>query len=313
MMHWLGSAVCRREGCDGRAPDAPDCVKEKASSAKKGVTPPPNVQSLLERAEAAMPEAETAPMEDEEAEPELETSEKLKELEQLTQRLAKLGMAPGAELKALEKSLKTEGATAKDPPRVVFQQASQYEERMSKELERAQKQRTKAEEELARLKAKEQEADAKHQKAKAAKAIALSDLNTAEALETPPGLPTVQAAPGEGDAPTTPAGFLAAAWALAQKTGAPKGDYNAYSQEAIAKGELPVSESVWQAQAITVLINQLAAGDGLSTASAAANTGQSPAEGRTGSQAVTAAGRHEKEKEKKRKDSKSRSRGRSAH
>ena len=308
MMHWLGSAVCRRAGCDGKAPDAPDCIKEKASPAKKATTPPLTVQSLLERAEAAMPEAETAPMADEEAEPELETSEKLKEVEQLTQRLAKLGVAPGAELKALEKSLKTEGATAKDPPRVVFQQASQYEERMSKELEKAQKQRMRAEEELARLKAKEQEADAKHQRAKAAKAIALSDLNTAEALETPPGLPAVQAAAGQGDPVTSPADFLAAAWILAQKAGAPKGDYATYSQEMIAKGDAPVSEATWQAQAMTELLKQLVAGDGLSTTSASANAGQGAANRGAGGQAVTAAGRPEKDKGKKRQDSKSRSR-----
>eukprot|EP00969_Alexandrium_andersonii_P013798 602032-Alexandrium_andersonii.AAC.1 len=92
----------------------------------------------------------------------------------------------------MAKSLKAEETAMKDPPRVVFQQASQYEERMAKELEKSQKQRAKAEEELERLQAKEREADARHQKAKAAKALALSDLNSAEALDTPPGLPAAQ-------------------------------------------------------------------------------------------------------------------------
>eukprot|EP00969_Alexandrium_andersonii_P006038 262210-Alexandrium_andersonii.AAC.1 len=55
----------------------------------------------------------------------------------------------------MAKSLKAEETAVKDPPRVVFQQASQYEERMAKELEKSQKQRAKAEEELERLQAKE--------------------------------------------------------------------------------------------------------------------------------------------------------------
>eukprot|EP00969_Alexandrium_andersonii_P149630 6615903-Alexandrium_andersonii.AAC.1 len=150
-MHWLGSAVCRKAGCNGKAPDAPDCIKDKTAPAKKSTAPPPTVQSLLERAEASMPEAESAPMAVEQLEPELEASEKLKEIELITLRLGKLGVAPGAELKAMAKSLKAEEVAVKDPPRVVFQQASQYEERMAKELEKSQKQRVKAEEELERL------------------------------------------------------------------------------------------------------------------------------------------------------------------
>eukprot|EP00969_Alexandrium_andersonii_P347556 15366935-Alexandrium_andersonii.AAC.1 len=64
-----------------------------------------------------MPEAEAAPMAVEQPEPEVLASEKLKEVELLTQRLEKLGVTPGAELKAMAKSLKAEESAVKDPPR----------------------------------------------------------------------------------------------------------------------------------------------------------------------------------------------------
>eukprot|EP00969_Alexandrium_andersonii_P298497 13194937-Alexandrium_andersonii.AAC.1 len=64
-----------------------------------------------------MPEAEAAPMAVEQPGPEEQASEKLKEIELVTLKLEKLGVAPSAELKAMAKSLKAEEAAVKDPPR----------------------------------------------------------------------------------------------------------------------------------------------------------------------------------------------------
>eukprot|EP00969_Alexandrium_andersonii_P047701 2093363-Alexandrium_andersonii.AAC.1 len=96
---------------------------------------------------------------------------------------------------------------------------------MRRELEKAQKQRQRAEEALEKARAKERDAEAMQQKAKTAKATALANLNSAEALETPPGLPTVPGSKGEDGQVVGPAGFLASVWTLAMATGAPKGDY----------------------------------------------------------------------------------------
>eukprot|EP00969_Alexandrium_andersonii_P044800 1966357-Alexandrium_andersonii.AAC.1 len=56
-MHWLGSAVRRRAGCNGKAPDSPACVREEPAAAKKSMGPPPAVQLLID----AIPEPELKP------------------------------------------------------------------------------------------------------------------------------------------------------------------------------------------------------------------------------------------------------------
>eukprot|EP00969_Alexandrium_andersonii_P164559 7273544-Alexandrium_andersonii.AAC.1 len=64
-------------------------------------------------------------------------------------------------------------------------------------------------------------------------------------------------------------------------SGAPQGDNSKYVQEATAKGETPLNETAWKAQAVMALVQQLAAGDtlGAGSASAASAQPQAPSPG----------------------------------
>eukprot|EP00969_Alexandrium_andersonii_P131023 5794321-Alexandrium_andersonii.AAC.1 len=59
-MHWMGSAVCRKPGCNGKVPGAPDCIKPRAAK-KAPYTPPRCVQSMLDDHVASQPKPEPAP------------------------------------------------------------------------------------------------------------------------------------------------------------------------------------------------------------------------------------------------------------
>eukprot|EP00969_Alexandrium_andersonii_P082330 3628818-Alexandrium_andersonii.AAC.1 len=83
-MHWLGSAVRRRPGCNGKAPDAPDCIRDK-TPAEKSLDPPPAVQVLIDA--IPTPNLQPDPMLVDPTEKEEQASKRLKELEQITQRL----------------------------------------------------------------------------------------------------------------------------------------------------------------------------------------------------------------------------------
>eukprot|EP00969_Alexandrium_andersonii_P365830 15467110-Alexandrium_andersonii.AAC.1 len=70
--------VCRRPGCNGEAPDAPDCVRGKPSVVKRSMVPPPAVQLLNDA--TPKPESQPGPMLVDQAAQEGQASERLKEI-----------------------------------------------------------------------------------------------------------------------------------------------------------------------------------------------------------------------------------------